>query len=66
MLSMLPPMLRRQLHEAALSLDTDETNAIIAKIQPLVPGLAEALQELVKIYQFGQIIHLTKITTDFR
>ncbi len=66
MLSMLPPMLRRQLHEAALSLDTDETNAIIAKIQPLVPELAEALQELVKIYQFGQIIHLTKITTDFR
>ncbi len=61
MLSMLPPMLRRQLHEAALSLDTDETNAIIAKIQPLVPELTEALQEQVKNYQFGQIIHLIEM-----
>lgn len=60
MLTKLPSELRQQLHEAALTLDTEETDAVIAQIRPLAPDVADALHALVQHYQFDQIIHLTK------
>ena len=60
MLTKLPPELRQQLREAALTLDTEETDAVIAQIRPLAPDIADALHALVQHYQFDQIIHLTK------
>ncbi len=59
MLTRLPPSLLRQLHEAALNLDTEETDAVIAQIRPLEPDIADGLQQLAQHYQFEQIIHLT-------
>ncbi|MFI3156426.1 MAG: response regulator [Methylococcaceae bacterium] len=59
MLGKLPVDLRQQLHEAALNLDTEETDAIIAKIRALAPDVGDGLQELAGQYQFDQIIHLT-------
>ena len=60
MLTKLPSELRQQLHEAALTLDTEETDAVIAQIRPLASDVADALHALVQHYQFDQIIHLTK------
>ncbi|MGZ8222314.1 MAG: ATP-binding protein [Methylobacter sp.] len=60
MLGKLPAELRRQLHEAALNLDTEETDAIIAQIRTLAPEVSDGLQELAQQYQFEQIIHLTE------
>ncbi|MGZ8908335.1 MAG: response regulator, partial [Methylobacter sp.] len=60
MLGKLPTELRRQLHEAALNLDTEETDAIIAQIRALVPEAGDGLQELAGQYQFDRIIHLTE------
>ncbi len=62
MLSKLPTELRQQLREAALNLDTEETDAIIAKIRILAPEVGDGLQELALQYQFEQIIHLTEAT----
>ncbi len=56
----LPSALRQQLHEAALSLDSEETDTVIAKIRLLDPDVADVLQELVKNYQFDRIIRLTE------
>lgn len=58
MLTALPLTLRQQLHEAAMNLDTEETDAVIAKIRPLASNVAQGLQELANSYQFEQIIHL--------
>lgn len=58
MLTILPLTLRQQLHEAALNLDTEETDEVIAKIRQLAPDIAEGLQELARCYQFEQIIKL--------
>ncbi len=60
MLGKLPTELRQQLHEAALNLDTEETDAVIAKIRALAPEVGDGLQELAGQYQFEQIIHLTE------
>ncbi len=60
MLAKLPPGLRQQLHEAALTLDTEEADTVIAQIRPLAPDVADALHELIQHYQFDQIIHLTE------
>ncbi|MGZ8182016.1 MAG: response regulator [Methylobacter sp.] len=60
MLTRLPPALRQKLHEAALNLDTEETDAIIAQIRALAPDVADGLQELAQHYQFDRIIHLTE------
>ena len=65
MLTKLPPELRQQLHEAALTLDTEETDTVIAQIRPLAPDVADALHELIQHYQFDQIIHFTE-TDDTR
>jgi PAS domain S-box-containing protein len=59
-LNQLPSALRQQLHEAALNLDIEETDAIIAQIRVLLPDVAAALQELAQHYQFDRIIHLTE------
>ncbi len=64
MLAKLPTELRQQLHDAALTLDTEETDTVIAQIRRLAPNVADALHELVQHYQFDQIIHLTE--TDAR
>ncbi len=56
----LPLALRQKLNEAALNLDIEETDAVIAQIHNITPEIANALQELVKHYQFDQIIHLTE------
>jgi CheY-like chemotaxis protein len=55
----LPLELRQQLHQAALNLDMEETEAIIAQIRDTAPEVADGLQELVQHYQFERIIHLT-------
>jgi len=60
MLVKLPSALRRQLHEAALNLDTEETDAIIDQIRALAPEVAEGLQNMAQQYQFDRIIHLTE------
>lgn len=60
MLAKLPSALRQQLHEAALNLDTDETDIIIGQIRTLAPDVADGLQELAQQYQFEPIIHLTE------
>ncbi|TAN70595.1 MAG: DUF3365 domain-containing protein [Methylobacter sp.] len=60
MLAKLPAALRQQLHEAALNLDTEETDAIIANIRALDPEIGEGLQELAGQYQFERIIQLTE------
>ncbi len=59
LMALLPPELSAQLHEAALSLDTEEAEKILAKIYLVVPEVAEALQELVKNYKFDKLIKLT-------
>ncbi len=58
MLAELPSDLQKQLHEAALNLDVDETEAAIEGIRAIAPELAEALQKLAECYQFEQIIRL--------
>jgi PAS domain S-box-containing protein len=58
MLSTLPVPMRQQLHEAALNLDIEETEVIIAQIRQIAPDIADGLQELVANFQFDQIIHL--------
>ncbi len=60
MLSNIPLELRQQLHDAALTLDTEEADRVIAQMHPLAPDVADALQELVRHYQFDQIINLIK------
>lgn len=62
MLKTLPLVLRQQLHDAALSLDLEETAFVIAKIFTLAPDVANGLSELAKNYQFDQIIRLTEST----
>ncbi len=59
MLIKLPLELRCQLHEASLTLDSEEADVVIAKIRALAPDVADALQTLVRNYQFEQIIHVT-------
>ncbi len=60
MLTLLPPVLLQQLHEAALNLDIEETDVVIRQIHALAPDVAEGLQELAQYYQFDRIIHLTE------
>lgn len=60
MVANLPLELRQQLHEAALNLDTEETDAIIDQIRALAPEVADGLQELAQHYQFDRIIRLTE------
>jgi PAS domain S-box-containing protein len=57
MLRNLPLELRQFLHEAALQLDTEETESVIAQIKS--PEIANGLNALVKNFQFEQIILLT-------
>lgn len=63
-LTTLPPALQQRLHLAALNLDMEETDAIIAEIRTIAPAVADALQELVQQYQFDQIIQFTETVTD--
>lgn len=58
MLEQLPLNLRQQLYQAALELNTEATNAVIAQIRPLAPDVADGLANLVKNYHFGQILEL--------
>jgi signal transduction histidine kinase/CheY-like chemotaxis protein len=60
MLTALPVELRQQLHEAALQLDTEVTDALITQIRAIAPDVATSLDELAKNYQFEQIIQLTE------
>ncbi|TAN70600.1 MAG: response regulator [Methylobacter sp.] len=60
MLIQLPLVLRQQLHEAALNLDIEETDAVIAQIRALAPDVGDGLQELAGHYQFDRIIQLTE------
>ena len=60
MLGKLPLVLRQQLHEAALNLDIEETDTVIAQIHGLAPEVGDALQDLAQHYQFDRIIHLTE------
>jgi CheY-like chemotaxis protein len=60
MLTQVPVNLRQQLRNAALNLDTEEIDLIIAQIRLIVPEIADALEELAKDYHFEQIIQLTE------
>ncbi len=60
----LPVALQQQLHQAALNLDMEEADAIIAEIRAIAPAVADGLQNLVQQYQFDQIIQLTEMLTD--
>jgi PAS domain S-box-containing protein len=56
----LPVELLQQLHEAALNLDMEETDMIIAQIRKIAPKIADGLEELAGHYKFDQIIQLTE------
>jgi signal transduction histidine kinase/DNA-binding response OmpR family regulator len=58
-LNVVPEPLKQQLYQAALNLDTEETDAIISQIHAITPEVAEILQQLAAHYQFEQIIQLT-------
>ncbi len=58
MLVSLPRQLCRELREAALELDMDKIEAVIAQIHMLDPDIADSLEALEKGYQFDQIIQL--------
>ncbi len=60
MVAMLPVEMRLQLHEAALQLDVEEIEIVIAQIYIIAPEVAESLDELVKSFQFEQIIALVE------
>jgi signal transduction histidine kinase/CheY-like chemotaxis protein len=55
----LPLDLRQQLHDAAMLLDTEETDIVIAKIYAIAPDVANVLQKMAANFQFNQIIQLT-------
>jgi hypothetical protein len=59
MLKQLPVALQHKLHQAALNLDIEETEMIIAQIDAIAPAIAAGLTELVEHYQFEQLIKLT-------
>jgi signal transduction histidine kinase/CheY-like chemotaxis protein len=65
MLMPIPLALRQQLQQAALSLDTEETNTIISQIRQIDSHIADSLQTLVNLFQFEQIIQLTEVVTDY-
>jgi PAS domain S-box-containing protein len=56
----LPVDLRQQLHTAALNLDIEATEYMIAQIRALEPEIAEDLQVLAQNYEFEQIIRLSE------
>lgn len=58
LLTKLPLALRQQLHEAALNLNAEEIDTLIAQIQSIEPNVADGLQVLAESYQFEQIIDL--------
>jgi PAS domain S-box-containing protein len=58
MLHALPLALRQQLLAAALNLDVEETDRVIAHIQAIAPEVANSLQTRIQNYQFDQIIEL--------
>ena len=59
-LAVLPSAWREQLHQAALYLDEDKTVALVSEIEAAHSEIAASLYQLVKAYQFEQIIHLTQ------
>jgi PAS domain S-box-containing protein len=65
MLAVLPVELKRQLHQAAMSLDIEETAAVIVQIRQIAPTLADGLQQLAQAYQFEQIIQLTEASDGY-
>jgi signal transduction histidine kinase/CheY-like chemotaxis protein len=62
MMSALPSVLRQQLYEAALKLDSEEIDDVITKIYNLAPDIAQSLKILVQNYQFKKIIQLVEDT----
>jgi DNA-binding response OmpR family regulator len=60
MIETLPLELRQQLHKAALQLDIEELDFVIAQIHTISPEIADGLNEWVKGYQFEQITQLTE------
>lgn len=58
MLSAVPLDLRQQLDNAALKLDIEEIEMVIAQIHAIEPEIANSLDMLAKGYQFEQIILL--------
>jgi signal transduction histidine kinase/CheY-like chemotaxis protein len=65
MIARLPVEIQQQLYKAALNLDTEETDAIINKINIIDPEIAEHLHSLAQLYQFDQIIKLIDSAKDF-
>lgn len=62
MLETLPQELLMQLQEAALRLDIEEIDAVVAKIREISLDIAEGLTDLEKNYHFDQIVTLTQTT----
>jgi CheY-like chemotaxis protein len=63
MMKGLPLELRQQFHNAALKLDIEELDLLIAQIHTLSPEIAGGLDVLAKNYQFEQIIQLVDAET---
>ena len=59
-LSLIPVELRQQLHQTALNLDMEGTDAVIEQIRAIAPEVANGLQDLAQAYQFDQIIQFTE------
>jgi CheY-like chemotaxis protein len=60
MIATLPIEMRQQLREAALQLDVEEIDIMITQIYTVAPEVAESLRELVKSFQFEQILQITE------
>ena len=60
LINTLPLELKQRLHEAALVLDIEEVDYIIAEINNTLPELAYCLNKLAKLYQFEQLANLSR------
>jgi PAS domain S-box-containing protein len=58
----LPLALQERLHEATITLDTEEIDTVIVQIRTIEPEIADSLDALAKGYQFDQIIQLLETT----
>lgn len=64
MMATLPSALREELHEATMTLDTEEIDTVIVQIRTIESEIADSLDALAKGYQFDQIIQLLETTNE--
>jgi PAS domain S-box-containing protein len=66
MMATLPLTLREKLHEATMTLDTEEIDTVIVQIRTIEPEIADSLDALAKGYQFDQIIQLLETAKNYQ